>query len=83
MPLSIKNPNTEHLARRLAEAAGESLTQAVTVAVEQRLERLNALGRRELKRRRIEEQLAALRGLPDLDERTPEEILGYDSEGLP
>ncbi|HMB52435.1 MAG TPA: type II toxin-antitoxin system VapB family antitoxin [Thermoanaerobaculia bacterium] len=83
MPLSIKNPRTEDLARQLAETTGETLTRAVTVAVEERLDRLTALGRRKLKRRRIEEQLAALRGLPDLDQRTPDQILGYDEQGLP
>jgi len=33
MPLSIKNPHTEQLARELAERTGESITTAVTVAV--------------------------------------------------
>jgi antitoxin VapB len=38
--LNIKNSETHRLARELAELTGESVTQAVTVAVHERLERL-------------------------------------------
>jgi antitoxin VapB len=40
MSLNIKNEETTRLAHELATVAGESLTTAVTVAVRQRLERL-------------------------------------------
>lgn len=40
MALSIKNPQTEELARRLAASTGESVTGAVTVALRERLDRL-------------------------------------------
>jgi antitoxin VapB len=40
MSLNIKNEETNRLAHELATVAGESLTTAVTVAVRQRLERL-------------------------------------------
>jgi antitoxin VapB len=39
MAMNIKNPETERLARELAERTGESLTVAVTVALRERLER--------------------------------------------
>ena len=39
MSLNIKNPETEQLARELARCTGESLTQAVTIAIQERLER--------------------------------------------
>jgi len=42
MGVNIKNPETERLIRRLAVLAGEGQTEAVTVAVRERLERLNA-----------------------------------------
>lgn len=42
MALNIKNPDTEELAHRLAAATGESLTGAVTVALRERLSRVNA-----------------------------------------
>lgn len=40
MSLNIKNPQTHKLARELAGLTGESVTEAVTVAVQERLERL-------------------------------------------
>jgi antitoxin VapB len=40
MSLNIKNDETNRLAHELAQATGESLTTAVTVAVRERLERL-------------------------------------------
>ncbi|MDQ4043975.1 MAG: type II toxin-antitoxin system VapB family antitoxin, partial [Chloroflexota bacterium] len=39
MALSIKNPEAERLARELARTTGESLTQAVTAALRERLVR--------------------------------------------
>ncbi|HEU4675904.1 MAG TPA: type II toxin-antitoxin system VapB family antitoxin [Motilibacteraceae bacterium] len=41
MALNIKNARTERLARELAAATGESVTAAITIAVEQRLKGLN------------------------------------------
>lgn len=38
--LNIKNPETYRLARLLADQTGESLTTAVTVALQERLQRL-------------------------------------------
>jgi antitoxin VapB len=83
MALNIKDHDADVLARELADATGETITEAVTVAVKERLERLRA-GRR---RRRLADELdeIAVRcaSLPVLDERTEDEILGYDAEGLP
>lgn len=39
MALSLKNPETERLAKELAKITGESVTLAVTVALRERLER--------------------------------------------
>ena len=44
MSLNIKNDEAERLARRLAAATGESVTRAVTVAVRERLDRIEHLG---------------------------------------
>ena len=43
MSLNIKNSEAERLARELAATAGESVTRAVTVAVRERLDRLQQL----------------------------------------
>jgi len=40
MSLNIKNPTTHELARELAALTGENVTEAVTVALRERLERL-------------------------------------------
>jgi antitoxin VapB len=40
MSLNIKNPETTRLIRELAQATGESLTEAVTTAVRERLQRV-------------------------------------------
>ena len=42
MTLSIKDPEADALARRLAEQTGESLTEAVKRALQERLERESA-----------------------------------------
>jgi len=39
MPISIKDPETDRLARALAAATGESLTEAIRRALQDRLDR--------------------------------------------
>ncbi len=80
--LSIKDPETDRLAREVGALTGDNLNDAVRKALAERLERerlrrgdapdlaerLDALGR----------ECAAL---PDFDTRTPNEIVGYDKMG--
>ena len=82
MALSIKNPEVERLARELADKTGESITDAVMVALRERLVRQEDR-RRDLRVERLLEigRKGAL--LPKLDDRTADEILGYDEHGLP
>lgn len=82
MHLNIKNDEAHKLATELAELTGESLTSAVTLALQERLAR-------ERRRRRTERIAARLitigtrfAALPDTG-RSPDEILGYDKDGLP
>lgn len=83
MALSIKDDEADRLARRLAAATGETLTDAVREALRERLRRVE--GRTAAPR--LREELRAIRKrcsrLPVLDSRSPEEILGYDDHGLP
>lgn len=83
MALSIKDPKTERLARNLAQLTGESITTATRRAIEERLRRVGGQSRRAA----LLEEMAEIRrrwsAMPVLDERTPEEILGYDKHGLP
>ena len=83
MALSIKDPDTDRLARALSDATGESITEAIRRAIEERLERIQRRARaRSLADgiSRIQQRIASL---PVLDARRPEEILGYDVDGLP
>ena len=48
MSLNIKNADTERLARELAALSGESLTEAVTIALQERLDRIRRQHRGEL-----------------------------------
>ena len=82
MPISIKNPEADRLARELATTTGESITEAVTTAIRQRLVR--ETGRTpEGVRAAIDRIVAEVAQLPVLDDRTPDEIIGYDEHGLP
>jgi antitoxin VapB len=83
MAISIKNAVAEKLAREVADKSGESITKAIIHSLEERLERLQ--GRRQASG--IEEDILRISKrcstLPELDGRSPEEILGYDERGLP
>lgn len=88
MALNIRNPEASRLAAEVAALAGESKTVAVILALEERLQRL----RRQQTTRPDAQQLLASRldqialscaARPMRDQRTPEQILGYDARGLP
>ncbi|HEY1935485.1 MAG TPA: type II toxin-antitoxin system VapB family antitoxin [Acetobacteraceae bacterium] len=83
MPLNIKDRATEQSVRELAALTGESVTLAIRRAAEERLRRVRrAQGSGDLAAALLEigQRCAAL---PDLDRRTPDEIIGYDEHGLP
>lgn len=84
MALSIKHPEADRLARQLAKATGEGITEAVINALRERLARQN---RRRRQGRPLSEELRAIgeriAALPILDSRSAEEILDYDERGLP
>jgi len=82
MALSIKDPEADRLAREVAKATGETLTAAVVQSLRERLERVRrsrrpGLGAELLKIGRRCTQL------PLRDQRSAEEIVGYDADGLP
>ena len=84
MALSIKNDETERLARELARLTGESLTEAITNALRDRLVRQS--GRNpdtESWLEELREFQSEVARLPARDDRPADEILGYDDSGLP
>jgi antitoxin VapB len=83
MALNIEDPATDRIVRDLAEVTGESTTETVRKAVSERLDR----ERRERgMRRSLAEELDELgkecAALPDYDKRSPDEIIGYDENGM-
>lgn len=83
MALSVKSAEAERLARAVAQATGESITQAITRSLEERLSRLQAAqGLAEYERGvlRIQQRI---RERPVLDPRTADDIIGYGDDGVP
>ncbi len=83
MPLNIKNVEADRLARELAELTGESLTEALTIALRERLERESGRKRAHGLRDEIARMQERIARLPVRDRGTDEEIIGYDEHGLP
>ncbi len=79
MVLSIKSVEADQLARELAEMTGESITEAVVASLKTRLD----LERRRQRDRTLDDIIERFQSLPVLDERSPEDIIGYDGHGLP
>jgi antitoxin VapB len=83
MAISLKDPETDRLARAIAALTGETLTTAVRKSLAERPER-------ERRRRGEPADLAArlleigahCSSLPVFDDRTPDEIIGYDENGM-
>jgi antitoxin VapB len=83
MAISLKDPETDRLARAVAALTGETLTAAVRTALAERLER------ERLRRGEFADLAAHIReigehcaSLPDFDTRSPDEIVGYDETGM-
>lgn len=81
MALSIKTSEADELARELARLTRESLTEAVTIALRERLERIRRGAAidvaHSIERVSIEFREHAR------DDRSADEIIGYDEHGLP
>lgn len=81
MPLSIKDPEADRLVREVAKLTGETLTGAIVQSLRERLQRL-----RRPRGPKLSDDLLAIgrrcAALPVLDSRSPDEILGYDENGL-
>jgi len=82
MALTIKDPQAQQLANEVAKETGETITQAVIHALEERLARLRS-------RKTTADPVAVIleisrrcSALPDLDSRSPEDILSYDRTGM-
>lgn len=83
MALSIKDRETERLARELARRTGENITTATRRALEERLHRVSS----HPKQRQLLAGLSEIRrrwaAMPQVDRRGADEIIDYDENGLP
>ncbi|MDO8877375.1 MAG: type II toxin-antitoxin system VapB family antitoxin [Pseudolabrys sp.] len=84
MGLNIKNPETEKLIRELARRRGQGITEALTDVVRREVERERRKPKQQdidETRRRIQEIVDEIKKLPVLDDRSPDEIIGYNEQG--
>jgi antitoxin VapB len=79
--LNIKDPETDRLARELAELSGLPITTAVHDAIEERLGVLRS--RASVSPPGLDAIIERGRARKIVDARPEDEILGYDSQGLP
>ena len=81
MSVLIRDPEADSLIRQLAERTGETLTQTVRIAVEERLRRLPSR-RGRIDREKLAAAQALLASLPRINEHlTDDEVIGYDDDG--
>ncbi len=68
--------------RKLAERTGQSITDAVKQAVRERLDRI-PLTEEEIaaRKRKIEALIVKAGAMPTVDDRTPDELIGYNEFG--
>lgn len=83
MALNIKDPETDRLARELAEATGETITVAARVALQERLARVRARQKAAGRAADLEAIIQRGRARQVLEEGSAEDIIGYDDHGLP
>jgi len=82
MAILIKDQETDRMIRMLAERTGESIADAVKQAVRERLKRV-PLTEEEiaLRKRRLDRLVAEAKKLPTVDDRSADEIVGYNASG--
>ena len=88
MTLIINDPELDRMAQQLADATGVSVEEAVREAVKAKLQTCGVppeqkKAKRDIDWEAIREIQRAFREAPVLDDRTPDEIIGYDEHGLP
>ncbi len=84
MAINIKSPEAEKLVRELAELTGESITDAIQIAVRERLtrERLRKLGAVERSWARVQRIQERVAGGVAPSDATAESIVAYNDRGV-
>jgi antitoxin VapB len=82
MGVSIKSLEAERKLRRVARLLGKSMTATVIELADGKLKELDAQRVRERRHRAVDRIVRRVNALPVLDDRTADEILGYNKDGL-
>ena len=82
MALNIANPKVEAKAVQASRLLHVNKTAAVEIALEYYLEHHQSRQDSNANRQEVAQLLDELASMPVLDKRTPDEILGYDENGL-
>jgi len=83
MAVLIRAERVEQKIRELAARTGESLTEAVEKAVDDRLATTAPKRKGRVDREGLAKLLAEIDALPVVDPRSPDEIMDWDDSGLP
>lgn len=81
MTINIKHPKADKLARTLSKLTGHSITAVIIEALQEKLAREQGRATP----LNLEDEIIAIgqrcASLPDLDKRTPNQIIGYNKHG--
>ena len=83
MALNIRNSEAEELARIISELTGETKTQAVKIALKERLNQIQQQQNSDISTQELLDIAKQCSSLPVLDDRSADELIGYDEMGLP
>ena len=83
MPISIKNDETEHLAREVAKLTGGTLTGAIHDALTEKYDRIKRTKSARIVKEELTELALRCSRRPDVSTLTDDEVLGYDEYGVP
>ena len=82
MAILIRDREADRLIRALADRTGESITEAVKEAVRKRLRTLPpSEDEIAVRKRKLAKLIAKSAAMPTVDDRTPDEIIGYNELG--
>jgi antitoxin VapB len=82
MGVSIKSAEAERKLRRVYRLLGKSMTATVIELADGKLREIDAKKDRERIHRAVDRIVRRVKALPVLDDRTDDEILGYNKDGL-
>jgi antitoxin VapB len=83
VPINIKNPETEDLAREVASLTGQSLTDTIRLALLEKRARVRQARRGRSLADELNEIALRCASRPTLSDLSEDEILGYDEFGIP